>query len=404
MIRNPNSVELNKIENKNIGMKKKHLFLPFRYILILFIPIISSMSSYAQATPVFADPALGSFDVTNLSDVSVDANSLSINSIYKIKLDVFNLSLTSAIPPGTCYVDIGLGTKFILDPAVTANATVLNNYLSNAPLSNYFSFSYITTGAQPKIRCTITNALPFDFYGQFIFDLKANTQGTSNVTGNFFIGNNNPSFVLSDDNSGNNTAALQYTITSVVPVTITDFKAYNKDCNINVNWSVGQETNVLKYDIELSKDGTNFAKIGYLKAENKNKYDTSIAIFDQIKSPTLFVRLKSVDNNGTFKYSPIVTVTGICKTAIKEQAYCYPNPILKDQQITIASKEESFNGIYQLTVIDAMGKTYMNKQFVLDSAYSFKFSIKNELAAGKYFMILHKDEKTPNIILQFLKE
>jgi hypothetical protein len=386
-------------------MKKNYVFLSFRYTLILLIPIIASLSSYAQTTPVFADPALGSFDVTNLADVSVDANSISLNSVYKIKLDVFNLSLSSAIPANTAFIDIGLGTKFILNPAVTANATVLNNYLSNAALSNYFTFSYITTGSQPKIRCIINTALPIDFNGQFVFDVKANTLATSTVTGNFFVANNNPSFVLSDDNSGNNNAFVQYTIIAgVLPVSIGNFRAYNKDCHIDANWSVSQETNVLKYDIELSKDGTNFAKIGSLKAENKNKYDTSIAIFDQIKSPTLFVRLKSIDNDGTFKYSPIVLFDGTCGSKQNQNVYCYPNPVTKEKNITIASKDVLFKGDYLVSLLDVSGKFYIQKKLSLDSVYSFILPINKELSAGNYFIILQKEDKSTNVLLRFIKE
>ncbi len=379
--------------------------LTFRYILLLLIPIISTLSSFAQATPVSADPALGSFDITNFADVSLNANALSLNSIYKIKLDVFNLNLSNPIPPNTVIVDIGLGTKFVLDPAVTINAATLNAYFASAPLSSYFTFTYITGGSQPIIRCTLTNTLPNDFNDIFVFAVKANTQGTSNVTSNFFITNNNPSFTLSDDNPGNNTASLQYTISIVVvPVTITDFKAYNNNCHIDVNWLVSQETNVSKYDIELSKDGTNFAKIGSLKATNKTKYDTSIAIFDQIKSPTLFVRLKSVDNDGSFKYSSIVLFDGSCKSKQKEEVYCYPNPLGKEKYITIASKDLLFKGTYSVSLMDVNGKFYMQKQLSLDSAYSFKIPITNELAAGNYFIIVQKEDKSENTILQFIKE
>jgi hypothetical protein len=390
-----------KIKN---AMKKKYIPSTFRYILILLVSIISSLAGFAQVTPVSADPALGSFDITDFADVSLNANALSLNSIYKVKLDVFNLSLSTPIPDNTVRVDIGLGTKFVLNPAYTVNAATLNAYLASAPLSSYFTFTYITGGSQPIIRCTLTSELPKDFNDIFVFEVKANVQGTSNVTSNFFITNNNPLFTLADDNSGNNTASLQYTITSVVPVTISDFTASNKDCHINVNWSVSQETNVSKYDIELSKDGTNFAKIGSLKAENKNIYDTSIAIFDQIKSPNLFVRLKSVDIDGTFKYSPIVLFDGSCKSKLQQEVYCYPNPVRKEKTITIASKDLLFSGNYLVSLMDVSGKFYTQKQLKLDSLYSFKLPISNELAAGNYFIILQKEDKSENVILRFIKE
>ena len=380
-------------------MKKNYIFLSFRYLLLLLISCIFSLSSYAQTT-VSADPALGSFDITDLANVSVNANTLMLNGLYNIKLDMFNLNLSNPIPPNTIYIEIGLGTKFILDPAITD----ITAYFSTAPLSTYFTFTYITTGSQPVIRCTLTTQLPSDFIDQFVFRLKAITQGTSTVSSNISVANNNPSFVLSDDNPNNNSALLEYTITNVLPVSITDFRAYNNDCRIDVNWSVGQETNVSKYDIELSKDGTNFAKIASLKAENKYKYDTSIAIIDQIKSPTLFVRLKSIDNDGIYKYSPIVLFDGTCGSKQDQNVYCYPNPLTKEKNITIASKGVLFKGDYLVSLLDVNGKFYLQKKITLDSVYSFKLPLNNELSAGNYFIIMQKEDKSMNALLRFIKE
>lgn len=384
-------------------MKCLHAF--FSYILSCFITITITLSANAQATPVNADPALGLFDITNLGDLSINANTLVLNGIYKIKLDVFNLNPTDVIPPNTVLVDIGFGTKFILDPALTATPTILNNYLSNAPLNTYFTYTYITSGSQPKIRCTLSSTLPNNFSGQFVFNVKANTNGISNLTSNFFVVNNNPSFTLSDDNPGNNTASLQYTITSVVPVTISDFRATNKkNCVIEVSWAVGQEINVERYDIEFSKDGYNFAKSTSLMAENKNNYSTIIPVTDQLKANSLFVRLKSVDKDGLYKYSPIVIVDGTCGNMQMENVYCYPNPIAKEKTFTIASKDGIFSGSYSLLLIDASGRSFMQKQIVLDKVASFKFTINTELAAGKYFIIMQKEDKTIKAILPLLKE
>lgn len=384
-------------------MKFLHTF--FRYILLYLITITVTLSANAQATPVFADPAIGSFVITNLTDVALDPDILALNNIYKIKLDVFNNNPTNAIPFNTAYVDINFGTKFILDPTFTVDPTILNNYLSNAPLSAYFTYSYITTGSQPKIRCTISSFLPNNFSGQFVFQVKANTNGISNLSSNFFVANANPSYVLSDDNSGNNLTSLQYTITSVVPVSISDFRATNKkDCAIDVSWAVGQEINVDRYDVEFSKDGSNFVKLNSQIAENKNNYSLLIPVTDQLKVHSLFVRLKSVDKDGLYKYSPIVIVEGTCSHLQTEHVYCYPNPIAKEKTITLASKDALFSGNYSILLIDASGKSFMQKQMVLRNISSFKFTINTELAAGKYFIIMQKEDKTINAILQLLKE
>ncbi len=377
----------------------------FRYILLNLITITVTISANAQATPIFADPAIGSFVITNLADVALDPDMLVLNNIYKIKLDVFNNNPTNAIPFNTAYVDINFGSKFILDPAFTVNPTILNNYLSSAPLNAYFTYTYITTGSQPKIRCTISSDLPSSFSGQFVFQVKANTVGLSNISSNFFVANANPSYVLSDDNSGNNLTSLQYTITNIVPVTITDFRATNKkDCTIDVSWAVGQEINVERYDVEFSKDGNNFVKLTSLMAENKNNYSALIPVTDQLRAHSLFVRLKSVDKDGTYKYSPIVIVNGTCSNMQLQKVYCYPNPIANEKAITIASKGALFSGSYSLLLIDASGKSFMQKQMVMYNVSSFKFTIVNELAAGKYFIIMRNEDKTINAIIQFLKE
>ena len=160
-------------------MKKLYKLKWYRYVILPLLVLISFTVAKGQATVVYADPALGSFDITNLSDVSVNANALQQNSIYKLKLDILNNDLVTPIPGGTMYVEIGLGSKFILAPGFD---------YTNAPLNNYFTFQYIS-GSQPKVRCYLTNTLPADFFGKFVFNVKANTQGASTVTGNIYFTN-----------------------------------------------------------------------------------------------------------------------------------------------------------------------------------------------------------------------
>ncbi len=362
-------------------------------MVMITVCVAISHAGYTQATPVFADPALGSVDITTTTDQPVDANTLFLNGIYKLKLDVFNFSFTSAIPVNTAYVELALGSKFVIDPAFN---------LSSAPLNNYFTFSYIT-GSQAKIRCEITNPLPADFNGQLVFNVKANAPGVSNVTGNFFVSNNNPSFTLSDENSGNNNASLQYTITTILPVNISDFTAKNNNCDIAVSWNAGQEINVEGYNIEMSKDGNNFIKYAYANAENKSRYDVSLPIPAALKNAPFFVRLKSLDKDGKFNYSTIVVVNGNCSMS-NQQVFCYPNPVVREREITIATKENLFKGQYQATIIDATGKQYSNKQLTLDNVRLFKLPINREMAAGNYFIVLHKDGEQTNIVLSFVKE
>ena len=378
-------------------MRKFYSFNFKQQLLLLIVAIICCIQSYAQPTIVFADPALGYVTITNLVGNSVNANELNLNSKYIVKLQVFNLDLSNGIPPNTAYVDVALGTKMVIDPTYN---------LSGAPLNNYFSFTYIT-GSNPKIRCNIINTIPADYSGLFEFRVIAGPQGNSStVTGNFLISNANPSFVLSDVNQ-NNSADISYTVgpaAGPLPVNITNFTARNSECSIAVNWNVSQEINVANYEVQFSKDGASFVKVTSVNAGNKNSYNAIIPLTEQLKSPLLFIRLKSVDNDGTSKYSSIVTVKGNCLLTSKQLISCYPNPVTNESYITIAAKGENFNGIYMVSLLDAAGKSYVVRKVTLLNVATFKLDLIRFIAAGNYFIKLQREGDETTSTLQFIKE
>ena len=302
------------------------------------------------------------------------------------------------IPVSTTRLVIGLGTNFIVNPAVS---------IATAPYSNYFTWSTQTNGGQVEIIGILHTALPVGFVGQLSFGIKASVQGTSTVTGNWLIINSNPTvWRLTDPNPGNNSTDITYTIVAggPVPVTITKFAAQNKDCKINVNWSVAQEINVSRYEVEISKDGVNYEKAATVTASNKTDYSASFALTEPLRSPVLLVRLKAIDLDASFKYTQILSVSGLCAGAkTQQEIYCYPNPVINQDNITIASKGDLFKGKYTVTLIDATGRSYMTDEVVLDNVASFKFTFGNRILAGNYFLILRRADGTTNAVLPFVK-
>jgi hypothetical protein len=113
--------------------------------------------------------------------------------------------------------------------------------------------------------------------------------------------------------------------------------------------------------------------------------------------------LKSIDIDGSFKYSPIVSVDGTCATKSQQEIYCYPNPVVSADFISIASRGDLFNGKYQVTLIDAAGRNYLTRQVDLVNVASFKYEFGNKLAAGNYFIILRRADGTTAAVLPFVK-
>ena len=380
-------------------MRKFYSFFGMK-IATLLIAIVSFLHTSAQFIVVSADPALGSCDITNLAGVSVNANELNAGSSYLLKLTVYNLSpsleANNIIPPNSALVNIVLGAGMRLDPTYNLNT---------APFNNYFTFQYVLAPA--RIFCNINTNIPRDFNAEFSFRVIAGPQVSSKVIANFQIPNNNPDYVLTDLNSGNNGAGIDYTVgpaAGPLPVNITNLTARNRECIVDVNWKVSQEINVATYDVEVSKDGASFVKAATVYAASKSSYNANIPLTEQLKSPLLFIRLKSVDNDGTFKYSSIVTVKGNCLSTPNQVISCYPNPVTNESYITLAAKGENFNGIYLVSLLDAAGKSYFLRKVTLLNVPTFKLDLINHISAGNYFIKLQRESDKTISTLRFIKK
>jgi len=89
----------------------------------------------------------------------------------------------------------------------------------------------------------------------------------------------------------------------VLPAELLDFTAKNVHNTIELNWKVGQEVAVQKYEIERMVEGENFQKIGAVDATQSNDYQFVDA--HPIFNKNLYYRLVIKDNNGSYKYSKI---------------------------------------------------------------------------------------------------
>ena len=375
-----------------------------KYWMVLFACLLFNQVK-TQAQVYHADPALVGFDITDLSDVAVDANLLNLNSVYKLKLQLTNFG-PDEIPVNTTELIIGLGLYLEVDPAFD---------LSTAPLSNYFTWTKtIDPSGQVTITGNLHTPLPklIGFAYEAVFNIKPLSLTPSGnapaITGNWTVNNLNPPPFLSDENGTNNSASLDYRVVpgSPLPVTLISFNAFNKNCNISADWKVENEMNFDRYELQISKDGINFHTISTIKAQNKSAYTTTVSINDldpQLRVNNVVVRLKMVDIDGSFKFSKVVSLPGKCNGNSQQEFYVFPNPVTAQDYITIASKGKEFEGKYQLVLIDISGKVYAVKQVNLNSVSTLRFEVNNRLAAGKYFIKIRKVDGSEIGVVQFEK-
>ncbi len=92
-------------------------------------------------------------------------------------------------------------------------------------------------------------------------------------------------------------------------VRLNDFSAYEKEGKVYLKWSTGFESNTASYVIEKSSNGADFDVIGRVKAKGDAQGTSKYLFIDDLPGVgTNSYRLKILDIDNTFDYSPIVEV------------------------------------------------------------------------------------------------
>jgi len=208
------------------------------------------------------------------------------------------------------------------------------------------------------------------------------TQRTRDVS--FLAGNANVTFRFRFRTDVNTTAAgvaiddfeINGPANITLPVSLTSFKAYKINADVMLKWNTENELNVSKYIVERSNDGISFSSIGTVNARNQQQslytYPDMISLL--IPQPTgyLYYRLKILDTDGSFKYSPVarIALNGPAGITIG------PNPF--SDHLFVFSKDE----VKRVTVYDLGGR----EMFSTTSITGNQVNITRPLSKGTYLV------------------
>jgi hypothetical protein len=124
---------------------------------------------------------------------------------------------------------------------------------------------------------------------------------------------------------------------SLLPVKLMNFTTQLTNEKIWLSWSSNQEQNVSHYSIERSYDNQNFEQIALLFPYENLSGVNSYSYKDPVKNSAavvIYYRLKLVDKDGKYKYSPIRFVRpGNGNDTVKINAY--PNPVMNELHISV---------------------------------------------------------------------
>ena len=130
-----------------------------------------------------------------------------------------------------------------------------------------------------------------------------------------------------------------------LPLTLLNFSAKPTDNQVALQWYTATELNTSHFIIQHSTDGSSFTDIGTVKAIGSGANGYQFTDNNPINGINYY-RLKSVDKDGGFSYSKVVSVQ---LTVNSNQLAVFPNPT--KEKVTVRG-----NHIVSVQVVDNMGR------------------------------------------------
>ncbi|MDZ7876232.1 MAG: T9SS type A sorting domain-containing protein [Saprospiraceae bacterium] len=130
---------------------------------------------------------------------------------------------------------------------------------------------------------------------------------------------------------------------AILPVELLNFQVTPLSKTAYLTWQTASERNASHFDVQRSRDGKTFEKLGQVKAHGNSATLQSYAFTDETPAVgTYYYRLQQVDFDGTTALSNIVSV----EFGSKHKLQVFPNPT-KDK-LTIVSKSKGEYAIFDM--------------------------------------------------------
>jgi hypothetical protein len=212
------------------------------------------------------------------------------------------------------------------------------------------------------------------------------------------------SFQLTNPETGANYATCFYDASctancnstgGVLPLTVTAIRARKTSLGVQLEWNTSNEVNVSAFEIEKSRDGSVFSKIGTSPATG-----TATASYqfqdNSLSNAASWYRLRIINQDGSFFYSSVYRLSGSQSgfTVNHVDAAAGSDKISID-----AFSELSGEGMIQL--LDMQGKAVAKKQINISSGNNF-ISLNNLSGLSKGIYILKISSKTSLLFQQKL--
>ncbi|MGN6421251.1 MAG: T9SS type A sorting domain-containing protein [Pseudobacter sp.] len=186
---------------------------------------------------------------------------------------------------------------------------------------------------------------------------------------------------------------------SLLPLTLVSFTGKATAAGNTLQWVTTSEINVASFIIERSVNGADFSTTGNIQAKNASGQQQYQFIDTDVKTTTYY-RLKMIDKDGTFKYSPVIIINNAATTG---QLSIYPNPLV-GAELNIKTSTTQKEDI-MFTITDATGRQWQTGTLSASAINSGKARvIVRALPAGLYYVQAQGVKSQAINILKFQKK
>jgi Secretion system C-terminal sorting domain len=207
-------------------------------------------------------------------------------------------------------------------------------------------------------------------------------------------------FFINDDAVSANTNRFRIVyqtnaFASPLPVTFTSVKGYLLNNKIGIDWKVENEINIDKYEVERSANGTDFIKVNSYAVTSLHSATASYSWLDDHPiGGNNFYRIKSVDHNGSKKFSQIIKVkTGKANAG---SITIFPNPV-KGNVVNLQFTNQP-TGTYQVILFNNNGQVMFSGSLPVNSSNISQTIFANKkLADGIYQLEIKAPDNTISV-------
>ena len=165
------------------------------------------------------------------------------------------------------------------------------------------------------------------------------------------------------------------------PIELIALTATPESNSIRLNWSTGSERNNRGFEVQRSENMVNYDVLGFvIGAGNTNKQQNYLFADREVaRNKRYFYRLRQVDFDGTFSFSP--TVEAVITGESGVEVALYPNPTSGNVGLSLNLRE---GGLAEVRILNNLGQVVSSQQLEMTAGQNYHQLNTQSLTAGTY--------------------